>query len=158
MLITSLLSRTMPELENLDWVRFIRSVSPHSQPAEHSFVPPKADSYILGLSPRWLPPTLEATNTSSLSISTVGSDWSSCLKEPSSSASVPMRPDPGIFTPTGASTAVEEGSIPIQYNDGGMRNGVKTPGTRRRLGSLVAGDTCWSPLLRVILHSSGHGK
>ena len=35
---------------------------------------------------------------------------------------------PAFFTPTGASTAVEEGSIPIQYNKGGMSNGVKTPG------------------------------
>ena len=35
---------------------------------------------------------------------------------------------PAFFTPTGASTAVEEGAIPIQYNEGGMSNGVKTPG------------------------------
>lgn len=38
---------------------------------------------------------------------------------------------PAFFTPTGASTAVEEGSIPIQYNKGGMSNGVKTPGHKK---------------------------
>ncbi|KAF9791188.1 3-oxoacid CoA-transferase [Thelephora terrestris] len=38
---------------------------------------------------------------------------------------------PAFYTPTGASTAVEEGSIPIQYNEGGMGNGVKTPGHKK---------------------------
>ena len=38
---------------------------------------------------------------------------------------------PAFFTPTGASTAVEEGSIPIQYNEGGMSHGVKTPGHKK---------------------------
>jgi len=38
---------------------------------------------------------------------------------------------PAFFTPTGASTAVEEGSIPIQYNEGGMSKGVKIPGYKK---------------------------
>ena len=38
---------------------------------------------------------------------------------------------PAIFTPTGASTAVEQGSIPIRYHEGGISNGVKIPGTRK---------------------------
>ena len=38
---------------------------------------------------------------------------------------------PAFFTPTGASTAVEEGTIPIQYNEGGMSKGVKTPGCKK---------------------------
>ena len=33
-----------------------------------------------------------------------------------------------FFMPTGASTAVEEGSILIQYNEDGASNGIKTPG------------------------------
>ena len=35
---------------------------------------------------------------------------------------------PAFFTPTGASTAVEEGSIPIRLNAGGMKAGVAVPG------------------------------
>ncbi|KAG6865618.1 hypothetical protein C0991_000905 [Blastosporella zonata] len=35
---------------------------------------------------------------------------------------------PAFFTPTGASTAVEEGSIPQRYNEGGLANGVAIPG------------------------------
>ncbi|KAF7311524.1 Succinyl-CoA:3-ketoacid-coenzyme A transferase [Mycena kentingensis (nom. inval.)] len=35
---------------------------------------------------------------------------------------------PAFFTPTGASTAVEEGSIPQRYNDGGISAGVAEPG------------------------------
>jgi 3-oxoacid CoA-transferase len=38
---------------------------------------------------------------------------------------------PAFFTPTGASTAVEEGSIPIRFNDGGMKAGVKIPGNKK---------------------------
>ncbi|KAI0273715.1 3-oxoacid CoA-transferase [Gloeopeniophorella convolvens] len=38
---------------------------------------------------------------------------------------------PAFFTPTGASTAVEEGAVPIRYNEGGMSNGVKLPGTKK---------------------------
>jgi 3-oxoacid CoA-transferase len=35
---------------------------------------------------------------------------------------------PAFFTPTGASTAVEAGSIPIRYNEGGMSKGVAIKG------------------------------
>jgi 3-oxoacid CoA-transferase len=38
---------------------------------------------------------------------------------------------PAFFTPTGAYTAVEEGSIPVRYNEGGMQNGVKIPGMKK---------------------------
>lgn len=35
---------------------------------------------------------------------------------------------PAIFTPTGASTAVEKGTIPVRYHEGGVSKGVKIPG------------------------------
>ena len=35
---------------------------------------------------------------------------------------------PAFFTPTGASTAVEFGDIPIRYNEGGIREGVGAQG------------------------------
>ncbi|CAA7265345.1 unnamed protein product [Cyclocybe aegerita] len=35
---------------------------------------------------------------------------------------------PAFFTPTGANTAVEEGSIPQRYNEGGAVNGIAIPG------------------------------
>ncbi|KAF8478602.1 hypothetical protein DFH94DRAFT_750973 [Russula ochroleuca] len=35
---------------------------------------------------------------------------------------------PAIFTPTGASTAVEKGTIPVRYHEGGLSQGVKIPG------------------------------
>ena len=35
---------------------------------------------------------------------------------------------PAIFTPTGASTAVEKGTIPVRYHEGGISKGVKIPG------------------------------
>ncbi|TDL24740.1 3-oxoacid CoA-transferase [Rickenella mellea] len=38
---------------------------------------------------------------------------------------------PAFFTPTGASTAVETGSIPIRYNEGGMEAGVAIPGNAK---------------------------
>lgn len=38
---------------------------------------------------------------------------------------------PAFFTPTGANTAVEEGSIPIKYNPGGMDKGVLIPGNKK---------------------------
>ena len=38
---------------------------------------------------------------------------------------------PAIFTPTGASTAVEEGAIPIRYREGGVSGGVKIPGVKK---------------------------
>ncbi|KAI6038452.1 hypothetical protein EDC04DRAFT_2868448 [Pisolithus marmoratus] len=38
---------------------------------------------------------------------------------------------PAFYTPTGASTAVEEGAIPVRYNEGGFANGVKIPGVKK---------------------------
>jgi acyl CoA:acetate/3-ketoacid CoA transferase alpha subunit len=38
---------------------------------------------------------------------------------------------PAFFTPTGASTAVEDGLIPIRYNKGGISKGVETPGIKK---------------------------
>ncbi len=38
---------------------------------------------------------------------------------------------PAFFTPTGASTAVEFGTIPIRYNEGGFKSGVKIPGNKK---------------------------
>ncbi|KAJ6547036.1 succinyl-CoA:3-ketoacid-coenzyme A transferase [Mycena capillaripes] len=35
---------------------------------------------------------------------------------------------PAFYTPTGASTAVEQGTIPVRYNEGGMAAGVAIPG------------------------------
>ncbi|KAJ7043153.1 hypothetical protein C8F04DRAFT_1073843 [Mycena alexandri] len=38
---------------------------------------------------------------------------------------------PAFYTPTGASTAVEQGTIPIRYNEGGMAAGVAIPGIKK---------------------------
>ncbi|KAI0797617.1 3-oxoacid CoA-transferase [Abortiporus biennis] len=38
---------------------------------------------------------------------------------------------PAFYTPTGAHTAVEKGEIPVRYNEGGMKAGVKIPGTKK---------------------------
>ncbi|KAL4075395.1 hypothetical protein V8B97DRAFT_1867446 [Scleroderma yunnanense] len=38
---------------------------------------------------------------------------------------------PAFYTPTGASTAVEEGAIPVRYNKGGFAHGVKIPGIKK---------------------------
>ncbi|KAG5640752.1 hypothetical protein DXG03_007310 [Asterophora parasitica] len=38
---------------------------------------------------------------------------------------------PAFFTPTGASTAVEDGSIPLRYNEGGITNGIAIPGIKK---------------------------
>ncbi|KAF8842519.1 3-oxoacid CoA-transferase [Paxillus ammoniavirescens] len=38
---------------------------------------------------------------------------------------------PAFYSPTGASTAVEEGAIPVRYNEGGFANGVKIPGIKK---------------------------
>ncbi|OSX65123.1 hypothetical protein POSPLADRAFT_1178767 [Postia placenta MAD-698-R-SB12] len=45
---------------------------------------------------------------------------------------------PMFFTPTGASTAVEDGSIPIRYKEGGMSQGVAIPGNKKE-GRLING-------------------
>ncbi|KAF5391738.1 hypothetical protein D9757_001824 [Collybiopsis confluens] len=38
---------------------------------------------------------------------------------------------PAFYTPTGSSTAVEEGAIPIRYNPGGISAGVAIPGLKK---------------------------
>ncbi|RDB24178.1 Succinyl-CoA:3-ketoacid coenzyme A transferase 1, mitochondrial [Hypsizygus marmoreus] len=38
---------------------------------------------------------------------------------------------PGFYTPTGASTAVEEGTIPQRYNLGGISKGIAIPGIKK---------------------------
>ena len=38
---------------------------------------------------------------------------------------------PAIFTPTGANTAVEEGSIPLRLKAGGIKAGVAIPGVKK---------------------------
>jgi len=38
---------------------------------------------------------------------------------------------PAFYTPTGASTAVEYGTIPIRYKEGGMKEGVAIPGNKK---------------------------
>ncbi|KAJ8073740.1 hypothetical protein PM082_012018 [Marasmius tenuissimus] len=38
---------------------------------------------------------------------------------------------PAFFTPTGASTAVEQGTIPIRYKEGGFKAGVEIPGIQK---------------------------
>lgn len=45
---------------------------------------------------------------------------------------------PCFLTPTGASTAVEHGSIPIRYNPGGFKNGVMIPGNKKE-GRIING-------------------
>ena len=35
---------------------------------------------------------------------------------------------PAFYTPTGSSTAVEQGAIPVRYNDGGPEFGIMEPG------------------------------
>ena len=59
---------------------------------------------------------------------------------------------PAFYTPTGASTAVEEGTIPIRYNPGGMQAGVLIHGQSKEsrlingrkyvLEPAIAGDVC----------------
>ncbi|TFY83242.1 hypothetical protein EWM64_g772 [Hericium alpestre] len=39
---------------------------------------------------------------------------------------------PAFYTPTGTDTAVEEGSIPMRYNEGGVANGVKQQGNKKQ--------------------------
>jgi 3-oxoacid CoA-transferase len=38
---------------------------------------------------------------------------------------------PAFFTPTGASTAIEDGAIPQRYNEGGAEKGVAIEGIRK---------------------------
>jgi len=60
---------------------------------------------------------------------------------------------PGFFTPTGASTAIEEGTIPQRYNPGGAVNGIalggipkearEINGKRYVLETALAGDVAF---------------
>lgn len=45
---------------------------------------------------------------------------------------------PAFFTPTGASTAVEDGTIPLRYNEGGITKGVAIPGIKKE-ARVIAG-------------------
>ncbi|EGN96205.1 hypothetical protein SERLA73DRAFT_185833 [Serpula lacrymans var. lacrymans S7.3] len=66
---------------------------------------------------------------------------------------------PAFFTPTGASTAVEEGLIPVRYNEGGFANGVKYPGIKKEsrefggrryvMEPAIAGDVAFIRAWRV---------
>ena len=48
---------------------------------------------------------------------------------------------PAFFTPTGASTAVEEGSIPTRYSEGGSSNGIAIPGIPKE-SKVINGRRC----------------
>ena len=60
---------------------------------------------------------------------------------------------PAFFTPTGASTGVEKGAIPIRYHEGGISQGVKIPGISKEhrefngrryvLENAIAGDVAF---------------
>ncbi|KAK7035728.1 succinyl-CoA:3-ketoacid-coenzyme A transferase [Favolaschia claudopus] len=60
---------------------------------------------------------------------------------------------PAFYTPTGASTAVEQGTIAVRYNDGGMSAGVAIPGIKKEareiagrryvLETAIAGDVAF---------------
>jgi len=60
---------------------------------------------------------------------------------------------PAFFTPTGASTAIEEGLIPIRYNPGGISKGIAIPGIKKEareiagrryvLESAISGDVAF---------------
>ena len=60
---------------------------------------------------------------------------------------------PAFFTPTGASTTVETGGIPIRFNAGGFKDGVKIQGNKKEfrvfdgkryvMEPAIAGDTAF---------------
>jgi 3-oxoacid CoA-transferase len=60
---------------------------------------------------------------------------------------------PAFYTPTGANTAVEQGTIPIRYNPGGISAGVAIPGIEKEfreingkryvLETAIAGDVAF---------------
>ncbi|KAJ7168191.1 hypothetical protein C8R43DRAFT_1060394 [Mycena crocata] len=54
---------------------------------------------------------------------------------------------PAFFTPTGASTAVEHGSIPIRYNDGGMAAGIAIPGLKKEAREIAGRRYVLEPAL-----------
>ncbi|KAF9234032.1 3-oxoacid CoA-transferase [Melanogaster broomeanus] len=52
---------------------------------------------------------------------------------------------PAFYSPTGASTAVEEGAIPVRYNEGGFANGIKIPvqWPKYVMETAIAGDVAF---------------
>jgi 3-oxoacid CoA-transferase len=66
---------------------------------------------------------------------------------------------PAFYTPTGASTAVEEGAIPQRYKDGGAANGIEIPGIPKEareingkryvLETAIAGDVAFIKAWKV---------
>lgn len=60
---------------------------------------------------------------------------------------------PAFYTPTGASTAVEDGTIPIRYNKGGITAGIAIQGNPKEareingrryvLEPAIGGDVCF---------------
>ena len=55
---------------------------------------------------------------------------------------------PFFFTPTGASTAVEHGSIPIRYNAGGFNDGVKINGNKKEAREINGRKYLLEPALK----------
>ncbi|KAJ7702276.1 3-oxoacid CoA-transferase [Mycena rosella] len=54
---------------------------------------------------------------------------------------------PAFFTPTGASTAVEQGTIPIRYNEGGMAAGIAIPGLKKEAREIAGRRYVLEPAL-----------
>ncbi|KAJ6488563.1 succinyl-CoA:3-ketoacid-coenzyme A transferase [Mycena vitilis] len=54
---------------------------------------------------------------------------------------------PAFFTPTGASTAVEQGTIPVRYNEGGMSAGVAIPGIKKEAREIAGRRYVLEPAL-----------
>ncbi|KAJ7090304.1 hypothetical protein B0H15DRAFT_922457 [Mycena belliarum] len=54
---------------------------------------------------------------------------------------------PAFYTPTGASTAVEQGTIPIRYNQGGMAAGVAIPGLKKEAREIAGRRYVLEPAL-----------
>lgn len=54
---------------------------------------------------------------------------------------------PAFYTPTGASTAVETGSIPVRYNEGGMSQGVAIPGIKKEAKEIAGRRYVLEPAL-----------
>ncbi|KAF8580863.1 3-oxoacid CoA-transferase [Ramaria rubella] len=55
---------------------------------------------------------------------------------------------PFFFTPTGASTAVEHGSIPIRYKEGGFKNGVLIEGNKKEAREINGRRYVMEPALK----------
>ncbi|KAJ6606469.1 hypothetical protein DFH09DRAFT_1017488 [Mycena vulgaris] len=54
---------------------------------------------------------------------------------------------PAFFTPTGASTAVEQGTIPIRYNEGGISAGIAIPGLKKEAREIAGRRYVLEPAL-----------